>query len=432
MRLFLALLVAVGCTCDSDTSIDRDDDSGTPPDTRCDPPVASEDWERDLLHTRLDVDLDTLEAVASITVAASSSTGLSLEAQGLEIVSVRSEGCELDWATTDRSLHVGVPAQGEDLVLEVEYGFSAQADYDGWDMGGFTFVWPYFCGNLFPCHSDPADGLSFELSVRTETEGQVVVYPAAIPSEAPSYQVAWVQGLYERLDLGTSAGGVDLVVWHLAGNQDEASRGTADLLVAWEWFEATLGPYPFGDAAGSVEVGWGPGAYGGMEHHPLSHVGSGSMDDRVTHIHEAAHGWFGGGVRIACWEDFVLSEGTVTYMTARAITEAIGAEAGEETWAEYDDALAWSLEHEDVQAWPDSCGKVDILDDGLFSYAPYYRGAEFYRRYGDQVGVELLDEAIGSFFQERVGQAATMQEMIDHLHLACGEDPMPLAEAWLR
>ncbi len=393
---------------------------------------ASEDWERDLLHTALAVDLDTHNAVATITIAASDSTGSSFEAQGLDVRDVYAPDGPLDWSLADGALHVGLPAGGEDPVVIVEYGFSPTSDYDGWSEDGYSFVWPYFCGNLFPCHSDPADGLSFELSVSTDTEGQVVVYPQGIPADAPSYQIAWVQGLYERLDLGTSAGGVELVVWYSSGNQGNAAVGTQHLLEAWDWFETTLGPYPFGDVAGSVEVDWGPGAYGGMEHHPLSHVGSGSMSDRITHIHEAAHGWFGGGVRIACWEDFVLSEGTVTYLTARAIAEVIGEQAGEEVWDEYDDALEYAISYEVIESWPEGCGEVDVIDDGLFSLGPYYKGSHFYRLYAEQVGVRELDAAIGSFYQDRAGSAATMQEMIDHLHIETGVDPMPLAEAWLR
>jgi aminopeptidase N len=433
----LLILVVVGCDrCGvvDDSTMDDDTGGDTAADTLppCDGPAASEDWDRDLLHMDLAVDLDDLTAQATLTVAASASTGLSLEVQGLVVTRVALDGCAPDWTVSDGSLHVGLPAGDEDLVVTVDYGFAVQSDYDGWLARDLTFTWPYFCGNLFPCHSDPADGLTMALSIATQQEGQVVVYPETIPSDAPSYQLAWARGLYERLALGTTAGGVELEVWYLSGYLDAATQGTEHLLPAWEWLEATMGPYPFGERAGAVQADWGPGGYGGMEHHPLSHVGTPSMGDRVTQIHEAAHGWFGGGVRIACWEDFVLSEGTVTYLTARAITEVIGAEAGAETWAEYDDALAWSLEHEDVSAWPDSCGEVDILDDGLFSYAPYYRGAEFYRRYAEAVGVELLDEALGSFFHQHANQATTMQAMIDHLHLECGEDPMPLAEAWLR
>ena len=65
----------------------------------------------------------------------------------------------------------------------------------------------------------------------------------------------------------------------------------------------------FGSKAGIVSVAWPAGAFGGMEHHPFSHVAEAAMDSEETLVHESAHGWFGDGIRIGCWEDFVLSEG---------------------------------------------------------------------------------------------------------------------------
>lgn len=423
----LFALMATGCgQCGGSL-----DDSATDSDPGCVVPAAAEGWERDLLHMDLAVDLDTLTAQATITVAPDDATGLSLEAQGLSIQEVTSAGCALDWVVDGGALHVGLPA-GSEGPVEVRYGFAAQSGYDGWLTQGMTFTWPYFCGNLFPCHSDPTDGLTMRLTIATAQEGKVVVYPQEIPSDAPSYMLAWATGAYERLDLGTSDGGVALEAWYLSGREAQTVLGTEFLRGAWSWLEEAMGPYPFGDRAGTVEVAWGPGGYGGMEHHPLVHVGSPSVADTEVQIHEAAHGWFGDSVRIGCWEDFVLSEGTVTYLTARALTAAAGEQAGEDLWAAYEDNLDWAIRTDVIESWPEGCGEVDILGDGLFSYGPYYRGAFFYRAYAEQVGVEALDDALGAFFLEHAGQATTMQAMIEHLHLTCGVDPMPLAERWLR
>ena len=54
-----------------------------------------------------------------------------------------------------------------------------------------------------------------------------------------------------------------------------------------------------------------------MEHHPQWHVDDSSFGSQETQAHEASHGWYGDGIRLACWEDFVLSEGTVTYLAGR-------------------------------------------------------------------------------------------------------------------
>ena len=63
-------------------------------------------------------------------------------------------------------------------------------------------------------------------------------------------------------------------LWTAPANTAAGIEGTANLVDTFEWFEQTLGPYPFGGSAGSVGVNWGPGAYGGMEHHPCGTSGS--------------------------------------------------------------------------------------------------------------------------------------------------------------
>ncbi len=152
----------------------------------------------------------------------------------------------------------------------------------------------------------------------------------------------------------------------------------------------------------------------------------------MTQVPEAAHGWYGGGIRIPRWEDFVLSEGTVTYLAARAIEEAVGPAVGAQVWADYQDTLDYVLAFDDRIAWPEGCGEVDILADGLFSLSPYYKGAFFYLAVAEQVGMDELDAVLGSFFLEYGGDAAGMQDMLDHIEAETGFDPSGLAQEWLR
>src|SRR5262249_50956619 len=157
------------------------------------------------------------------------------------------------------------------------------------------------------------------------------------------YMVAWAVGAYTRLDLGTTRAGTHLVAYHLPGGAAAATTGTERLREVFEWYEQTYGPYHFGREAGSVSVRWRVGAYGGMEHHPLWHIAEAAMGDPWVHAHEAAHGWFGNGVRIACWEDFTLSEGTVSYLEARAIAAIYGAAEGQKVWDQYQQRLDAAL-----------------------------------------------------------------------------------------
>src|SRR5262249_40082862 len=149
----------------------------------------------------------------------------------------------------------------------------------------------------------------------------------------------------------------------LPGESAAATKGTAHLTGVFEWYEKKLGPYLFGSDVGSLSANWGAGAFGGMEHHPYWHVSQDSMGDEETHAHEAAHGWFGDGVRLRCWEDLTLSEGTVTYLSARSLEDVAGEAVGKKVWDGIKDELDEVVKTEDRLAWPSGCGKIDVLHD---------------------------------------------------------------------
>lgn len=397
-----------------------------------DVPELSEDWSRDILSTELSLDLAARKGTAVIRIAPSQSSSASLEVKGLTITDVRGVDGPVRYAVRDGRLDVETPVGEEPIDLQVEYGFSVHNDFDGYMSSGVTFLWPYFCSHLFPCKSAPDDGLRFKLAVSGAPEGKQVIFPAEIPANAPSYMPAIAVGSYEYEPLGTTEAGTKVGVWYLPGGKSAALTGTKHLAAAFDWFEKTYGPYTFGNDVASVSASWGPGAFGGMEHHPYWHVGSGAMNDIETHVHEAGHGWYGDGVRIRCWEDFVLSEGTTTYITARAFESVASATVAAGIWKSYRDTLESAVASGDTPAWPQGCNEIDLLHHPLWSSIPYMKGAFFYKAVAAEVGVEALDKVLADFYAEHVGQAAHMQDMIDAIESDTGFDPMPLAEVWLR
>jgi aminopeptidase N len=403
------------------------DDGAAAVDAGVYPPMA--DLARDLTDTGLDVDLATRTAKATITVAPSASTGLSLEVGDLTISRVTASGAPLHWRVDNEQMDVGVPPSTEPLTIEIEYGLKLHESSDGLDSAGFTLTWPYHCGNLFPCHSHPSDGLRFTLAVRGQAAGTVVA-PPAIPADAPSYMLAWVTGEYTKLELGTTAAGTHVNMWHLPGEAATAARGGAHLLQAFDWLEQHVGPYLFGDTVGTVSVNWGRNAYGGMEHHPYWHLATIALGDESVNIHEAAHGWWGDGVRIECWEDFVLSEGTATYYEGRLLEETGAAAASQAAWAAVDQQLAsWRAGNGGGVAWPESCDAVDILD--LFSEVPYVKGAAFLRALEQRIGRAMFDQAMRTFYGRAKGTAAGMADLLAVVKEVSGYDPMACAQLWL-
>ena len=393
------------------------------------PPTA--DFGRDILSTDLTLDLETLAGSAGILLAPAASLGASFEVGDLTIQGVHDDVGPLLYEVHDGILDVGVPESETPAKLVVDYTFQAHDAFDGWmPASGVTFLWPYFCGNLFPCKSDPADGLTFTLTVTGEPAGTVAVYPTAIGAPAPSYMPAIAVGDYTELDLGTTAQGTAVSVYYLPGGDADATTGTKHLVEVVDFYETTYGPYSFGPKMASVAANWGPGDYGGMEHHPYFHVGMGSMMSEEGHAHEAAHGWFGDGVRIGCWEDFVLSEGTVTYMAAHAL-ESVGVDI----WASYDCDLKYACENEATIVKPETCGVIDILTDPLWSLAPYMKGAYFYKEVADLLGADLLDQVLSAFYQDNVGGSAHMDDLLAAIEAVADPADLPalqtLETTWL-
>ncbi|HEY5926007.1 MAG TPA: M1 family aminopeptidase [Kofleriaceae bacterium] len=380
----------------------------------------------DIKATNLDIDLAGKSGVATIQLERAGN--VELEAAGLTITRVTDSRGKRRFTMVNGKLRVS-NVRG---ALVVEYTFTQRGNADGLLPGGSTVLWPYYCGNLFPCHSRPADGTTFTLDLDGVPSNKTAIYPTAIESDSPSYMLAWAVGSYTKKHLGTTTAGTKVSTAWLPGGETAALAGTKHLAQAFDWYEQNLGPYSFGREVSSVSVVWGEGMYGGMEHHPYWHVAKDAMADEVTHVHEAAHGWFGDGVRIKCWEDFVLSEGTTSYLAARALGQVAGAAKEAAVWAEYQDELDAAIAEGGAPAWPEGCGQIDILRDQLFTNLPYMQGAFFYKDVAAQIGADKLDNIIADFYMANRNQAAGMQQMIDAIKAASGFDPKPIAEARLR
>lgn len=418
--LVLSLLVACG-----------GDDGGAIPDAplSVDPTANAA---REILDTKLAFDVTALSGTATITFAASATPGASLEVGDLMLDSVRLGDADLRYAAglLPKTIDLALMPSTEPVVVTIAFHYKHHAGFQGAHANGFTLIWPYYCGNLFPCHSRPDDGTTLSLELTGVPAGKTAVYPEMV-AEAPSYQIAWAIDEFTERPLGTTTAGTSVSVWHRANETAAAERGTANLVAAFDWLEKTLGPYRFGSKVGTVSVRWGAGALGGMEHHPLWHVGAGALGDEETNVHEAVHGWYGGGIRIACWEDFVLSEGTTTYLAGRAL-DVVAPTVGAAVWNSYAAELP-DIEPTDP-VWPNSCNAIDILEDNLFTRAPYIRGAFFYRAVAlrPDVGAAKLDEALAAFYAAHAGKAATMSEMLTTIQTVTGYDPTTCANMWLR
>jgi aminopeptidase N len=387
-----------------------------------------------ILSTNLTIDLQTLTGRADITLIVSpSDTSFSFERGDLAITRVFSSDQDLLYRLEDKNLVVELPSFSQTLLVSIEYLFHEQSAFEGYMTNSATFTWPYFCGNLFPCHSEPSEGSTYTIQLTGIVENQTAISPKPIQVEAPAYMLAWALGDYHYLDLGQTQQGTQVGAYYKPGEETLMQSGSRYLRDAFDFYEQTYGEYLFADAVASVSVDWGGQQYGGMEHHPYWHISNQSLSNPLVHIHEAAHGWFGNGVRLACWEDFVMSEGTATYLAARALGQTAGAEYAEQAWSNYQsdlDRLQSSAANK--IAWPDGCHQTDILEDGLFGQAPYIKGAMFLRTVDQLIGQTALDRALRNFYLTYQTSSAGMQDLIDTIESESGLDFSQCAHAWLK
>jgi aminopeptidase N len=383
--------------------------------------------ERDIELTELDIDLASQTGIAAITLAPSMASGARFNATGLSIRSISLDGEPVPYEVRPGGLGVLVPAATESLTIVIEYDWRFNTESHGISPDGFTLTWPYYCGNVFPCNTTPSDGTRFALNVTGAT--QTLIYPREIASDAPSYMLAWVQGEYTRVALGSTTAGTSVSMWHLPDGAADAALGGAHLLEAFDWLEQHLGPYRFGNDVGVVAVDWGPKSLGGMEHHPYWHIPAKSISDEVVNVHEASHGWFGNGVRLRCWEDLVLSEGTATYLAARVLEEVTGSDA---TWARYEADFQSRLATGNRRAWyPAGCNVIDVVSSGLFNRMTYLKGAFFLRALEQKIGRAAFDQVLRTFYTMFAGNAASVWDLLDVVREVAAYDPQACAQAWL-
>ncbi len=168
------LLVAVTAACGGRTA-------SIAPDAPADrgPAVPTANPMRGISATRLSFDVTTLAATSSITFEPSASEGATLEVGDLMIDTV---SVPFTSNTAAKTIDVAVAAGDAPATIEIAFHYKNHMGFAGASAAGYTFLWPYYCGNLFPCHSEPRDGLAMTLSVTGVPAGKLAVFPTAIPA----------------------------------------------------------------------------------------------------------------------------------------------------------------------------------------------------------------------------------------------------------
>ena len=281
--------------------------------------------------SRLAVELDTLLTISSVQV-----DGVTVPAE--------------KWSNPEGRLWIelgrSVPA-GESVQLRIAYaGQPREAPRAPWDGG---FVWstapsgePWIatavqgegCDIFWPCIDHPLaepgrvdlhitvpPGLSSPsngrfMGMTTGADGWTTWnWSAANPN---TYAIALNIGPYEAIsgDYHSRSGAVvPMTYWYLRSDDPAKVQALfAQFAPMMDFFEATVGPYPFGDEKmGVVET-----PHLGMEHQTINAYGNGyKIDGRgfdwLLH-HELSHEWFGNQLTNVNADDMWLHEGLGSYM----------------------------------------------------------------------------------------------------------------------
>ena len=305
------------------------------------------------LHFKVDPAQRRLDGDASLTFRATSPIDkLVVDLDGnyaVSLVSVDGKAVPAGaWSNPEGRMSVPLPAPlaaGGKAVLRIVYGGKPHvAKRAPWDGG---FMWataptgePWVasavegegCDLLWPCidheQAEPlvvdeaitvpaplvAPGNGVFMGMQEHDGWRTYKWRARSPD---TYAVTINVGPYELLsaDYASRFGNtIPLRFWYLKGNEAQAKSLFAQFPQLLDFFEGTIGPYPWGDEKmGVVET-----PHLGMEHQTINAYGNGYKLTEYGYDwllqHEFAHEWFGNQVTNADWDDMWLHEGFGSYM----------------------------------------------------------------------------------------------------------------------
>jgi aminopeptidase N len=311
------------------------------------------DFEKADLQLRVEPDSRSIRGDALLTFGTRAPVGridLDLD-RNLPIDAIEVDGRALpttSWRNPDGRLTIDLPQQltpGRQVAIRVRYhGIPHVAKKAPWDGG---FVWaktpdgqPWVasavegegCDLFWPCIDHPtgkpklvdehitvpaplvAAGNGVAMGMDEANGWRTWHWRTKNPS---TYGISINVGPYKVLE-GSYASRygntIPLRMWYLPQHEAGARELFGEFAPMLDFFETTIGPYPFGDEKmGVVET-----PHKGMEHQTINAYGNGyaktayGYDDLLQH--EFAHEWFGNQLTNADWDDMWLHEGLGTYM----------------------------------------------------------------------------------------------------------------------
>ncbi|MEW9572755.1 M1 family metallopeptidase [Rhodanobacter sp. Si-c] len=305
------------------------------------------------LHIAVKPATQSIAASATLTFSALAPTDVLLVDldRNLPVSAISVDGKALPasaWSNPEGRLRIQLPhavAKGGKVNATIAYGGKPHvAKKAPWDGG---FVWSHTkdgqpwvgsavegegCDLFWPCVDQPdgkpdlvdlyvtvpkplvAPGNGVLVGVTEQGDTRTYHWRAKHPT---TYAISINVGPYQELkgEYHSRYGNtIPLYYWYLPGEETQAKALFAEFPHMLDFFEAKIGPYPWGDEKmGVVET-----PYEGMEHQTINAYGNhyakdGNGFDWLLQ-HEFSHEWFGNQMTNANWDDMWLHEGFATLM----------------------------------------------------------------------------------------------------------------------
>lgn len=339
----------------------------------------------DMLHYRLDLDVDPAQRYIGGTVALTFSPTASLQSlkfrlhRKLNLASVALDGASAgSYKRTKDDITVDFPSPlqpGSTHEIALVYGGTPQmtgslgggmllSEHEG-VMSATTLSEPFEAYAWWPCIDEVSDKFTAEINITcpggmvgasngllvdtvTGQDG-TITYKWVENYPISAYLIAVSVTNYEKFsDTYTSLDGqktMPIEYFVYPEHLQDAQANFADLPEMISLYAGRAGEYPFiEEKYGQVEFPWG----GAMEHQTLTSMGDyfvGYSDyyNNLIYAHELSHQWYGDEVTCGTWHDIWLNEGFATYFEVLWMVhefENYGMTMGSAFYSYYDDGYA--------------------------------------------------------------------------------------------
>jgi aminopeptidase N len=348
----------------------------------------------------------------------------------------------------------------------IEIGFSHPFATDGYGFHRFrdpvdkqvylyTNFEPYGAHRMFPCFDQPDLKASFELTVETPEEWEVIANTMERDVTTVDGRKSWAFPLSPVISpyvFALHAGPYQ--VWKQDANGIPmrlfARRSLKSYVDAHEWFDATKRglefystlfayPYPYSKFDEVIVPDFNAGAMENVAAITFSerfiHRSSPTLDERrdvaSVILHEMAHQWFGDLVTMKWWNGLWLNESFATFMATKSLAEATDFQGSWVSFNERKNNSYW--EDQLVTTHPIEVPVADTEQAGaIFDGISYGKGASVLKQLMFYLGDDDFAEGLQRYFQKYALRNTTTHEFMKTLGEASGKDLTKWQKTWLQ